>query len=337
MAIELVKDTIIKQINEELEKAINEISISSLLSLDSSLSFEAIKTHIIFPCNDMICRGGKRIRPLLLILLTKLLEGNEEEAFKASPIIEAMHTASLIHDDIEDSSPKRRGEPSTYIKYGLDVALNAGSSLYFFALALIARHKKEVQASLYNLCVNALSLLHIGQAMDIKHHSNYNLHFDMAMYEHLVTLKTGTLFSLSANLALIFSNKRNSLLPQIFNEAGVAFQMFDDLKNVAKTGIKGKEQGDDIVEGKLSFPIVLYLEEHPDDKEKIISYFTKAKKEGIFSKAIQDCCLLLESSGVIEKGFNIAKNKLDACFNQLKNIHGTSPYFDMVKDIFNRL
>ena len=113
--------------------------------------------------------------------------------------------------------------------------------------------------------------------------------------------------------------------------------MFDDLKNVAKTGIKGKEQGDDIVEGKLSFPIVLYLEEHPDDKEKIISYFSKAKKEGIFSKAIQDCCLLLESSGVIEKGFNIAKNKLDACFNQLKNIHGTSPYFDMVKDIFNRL
>ena len=328
--------SIVKRINKEIEKAINEVSVSSFLPLSSSLSFDAIKTHIIEPCNDIISRGGKRIRPLLLILCTKLLEGNEEEAFKATPIIEAIHTASLIHDDIEDSSPKRRGEPSTYIKYGTDVALNAGSALYFFALGLIAHHRKELQCSLYNLCVNALSLLHIGQAMDIKHHSNYNLNFDKAMYEHLVKLKTGTLFSLSANLALLFSNKEDSSLPKVFNEVGVAFQMFDDLKNVA-TGIKGKVRGDDIVEGKLSFPIVLYLEEHPNDKEKIISYFNKAKEEGVCSKAVEECCILLESSGVIEKGFNIAKNKLDFSFDKLTKLYGKSSYMDMIVEIFKSL
>ena len=326
--------SIVKRVNKEIEKAINEVSVSSFLPLSSSLSFDAIKTHIIEPCNDIISRGGKRIRPLLLILCTKLLEGNEEDAFKATPIIEAIHTASLIHDDIEDSSPKRRGEPSTYIKYGLDVALNAGSALYFFALGLIASHRKELQCSLYNLCVDSLSLIHIGQAMDIKHHSNYNLNFDKAMYEHLVKLKTGTLFSLSANLALLFSNKEDSSLPKVFNEVGVAFQMFDDLKNVA-TGIKGKVRGDDIVEGKLSFPIVLYLEEHPDDKEKIISYFTKAKKEGVCSKAVEECCILLESSGVIEKGFNIAKNKLDFSFDKLIQSYGNSSSMDMIANIFN--
>ena len=330
-------ETIIKQINKEIEKAINEVSVSSFLPLDSSLSFDAIKTHIIEPCNDIISRGGKRIRPLLLILCTKLLEGNEEEAFKATPIVEAIHTASLIHDDIEDSSPKRRGEPSTYIKYGLDVALNAGSALYFFALGLIARHRKELQCSLYNLCVNALSLLHIGQAMDIKHHSNYKLHFDKAMYEHLVKLKTGTLFSLSANIALLFSNKKTQEFPQIFNELGTAFQMLDDLKNIKKTGIKGKVRGDDIVEGKLSFPIVLYLEEHPKDKEKIVSYFNKAKKEGVCSKAVEECCILLESSGVIEKGFSVVKNKLDSSFDKLTKLYGKSPYMDMIVEVFKSL
>ena len=327
-------EAIIKQLDEAIEKAINEVSISSLLDLDSSLSFDSIKTHIIEPCNDMILRGGKRLRPLLVVLCTKMLEGDEDEALLFAPIIEAIHTASLIHDDIEDSSPKRRGKPSTYIKYGLDVALNAGSSLYFFALSLINRHKKEIHLPLYNLCVNALSLLHIGQAMDIKHHSNYHLHFDRAMYEHLVSLKTAVLFSLSANVALVFSNREVPLLAKVFNEAGVAFQMLDDLKNVAETGIKGKAIGDDIVEGKLSFPIVLYLEEHPENKEKLIQLFAKAKKEGIASDAVKECCLLLRDSKVIEKGFNIAKNKLNSAISQLKELGGNCHYNNLIANIF---
>ena len=330
-------EDIIKRINEEIEKAIDEMRSESFLQLDSPLSFDSIRTHLIEPCDDMIRRGGKRIRPLLLLLCTKLLGGNEEEAFKASPIIEAIHTASLIHDDIEDSSPKRRGEPSTYIKYSLDVALNAGSSLYFFALNLICRHEKKIQCSLYNLCVNALCRLHVGQAMDIKHHSNYHLDFDRKMYEHLVSLKTGSLFSLSAELALIFSNEKELALPKIFNEVGVVFQMLDDLKNIEKAGVKGKFRGDDIVEGKLSFPIILYLEEYPKDKEKIISLFNKAKEEGISSKAVEECCLLLESSKVVEKGFNIAKNKLFSCFTQLKKISRDSFYVDMIVNVFNKL
>ena len=286
-------DEIIKRIDAEIEKAINENCISSILELTSPFSLEAIKTHIIAPSFDIILRGGKRLRPLLLIFLTELVEGDIEKAFRLSPIIEAIHTASLIHDDIEDASPKRRGEPSVHIKYGLDVALNGGSSLYFFALALIQREDRALQGPLYNLFINALSLLHIGQAMDIKHHSNYNLHFDIAMYEHLVSLKTGTLFSLASSIALLLSSflskEEEKVLPEIFNNVGIAFQMLDDLKNVAKSGVSGKVRGDDIVEGKLSFPIVLYLEKYPKNKSLIISFFERAKNEGITSKAVEEC------------------------------------------------
>lgn len=330
-------EAIINRINEEIEKAINENYIGSFLELDLTPSFASIKTHLIEPCSDMISRGGKRIRPLLMILCTRLLEGNEEEAFKGSVIIEAIHTASLIHDDIEDSSPERRGKSSTYIKYGLDVALNAGSALYFFALSLIHRHEKKIQLSLYNLCVNALSFLHVGQAMDIKHHSDYNLYFDEAMYEHLVSLKTGTLFSLSANLALLFSNKKDSLLPRIFNEVGIVFQMLDDLKNIAETGVKGKARGDDIVEGKLSFPIVLFLEKYPDEKERIIEFFAEAKKDGISSKAVEECCSLLRDSGTVEKGFKIANDKLDFVINKLNQVYGYSSNMKIITNIFKGL
>ncbi|MGP1439177.1 MAG: polyprenyl synthetase family protein [Treponema sp.] len=332
-----ILEAIIEQINEEIKKAIDEKNISSFLSNDLTLSSDSIRTHIISPCNDIISRGGKRIRPLLLILLTQLLNGNEKEAFKITPIIEAIHTASLIHDDIEDASPKRRGEPSIHIKYGLDVALNAGSALYFFALSLIQKQEKSIQCSLYNLCINALSLLHIGQAMDIKHHSNYNLHFDIEMYEHLASLKTGTLFSLVAEIALVLSNKEDKLLPKIFSDIGITFQMLDDLKNITKTGIKGKNIGDDIVEGKLSFPIVLYLEENPKNKEKIIKFFIQAKKEGASSKAVKECCLLLENSGILKKGFDIAKNRLKTSLNLLNTHYKTSSSMDRIVYIFESL
>ncbi|MGP1438417.1 MAG: polyprenyl synthetase family protein [Treponema sp.] len=328
---------IIKRINEEIAKAINEESVNSYLGL----SFDAVKTHFIEPCNDMISRGGKRIRPLLVVLCTKLFCGNEEEAYKFSPIIEAIHTASLIHDDIEDASSKRRGKPSVHITYGLDVALNAGSALYFFALSLIERQEVSKQKDLYQLCLNALTRLHIGQAMDIKYHSNYNLEFDDAMYEHLVSLKTGTLFSFAVDVARLFSNKDaiknfKSFEAVAFNDLGISFQMLDDIKNIA-SGVKGKEKGDDIVEGKLSFPIVLYLKENPKDKEKIIKLFGQAKKEGISSKAVEECCLLLENSGVVEKGLTIAKDKLDHSLNRLTKVYGTSPYMNVIASIFKDL
>ena len=173
--------------------------------------------------------------------------------------------------------------------------------------------------------------------MDIKHHSDYHLYFDEAMYEHLVSLKTGTLFSLSANLALLFSNKKDSLLPRIFNEVGIVFQMLDDLKNIEKTGIKGKFRGDDIVEGKLSFPIVLFLEKYPDEKERIIEFFAEAKKDGISSKAVEECCSLLRDSGTVEKGFKIANDKLDFVINKLNQVYGYSSDMKIITNIFKGL
>ena len=338
--------SILENIDRELKKAFSAQYLSSLLSQDDTIYSESIQTalatHILTPCLDVMRRGGKRLRPVLTCLLTKMLKGDEKAAYKAAPIIEGIHTASLIHDDIEDSSFTRRGEQSVHIKYGVDVALNAASALYFFSINLIETQKDIFKLPLYKECANALSLLHLGQAMDIKHHSDYNIPFNSAIYEKIASLKTGTLFSLAMKASFIFSRggfsyeeEEEKKACDALDELGVSFQMFDDLINIS-SGNKGKDRGDDIVEGKLSFPIVLYLEKDHKNKDCILQFFCKAKTEGITSKAVSECCSLLEASGALQEGLCIAKEKMSHSFSALQSIFASSPQLDMMRDLFEQ-
>ena len=89
------------------------------------------------PCASLVSGGGKRWRPLLAVLAYRLAGGNGDDIYTLAPLIEGIHTASLIHDDIEDNSELRRGKPAAHVAYGLDSALNSGSWLYFRALQSI--------------------------------------------------------------------------------------------------------------------------------------------------------------------------------------------------------
>ena len=91
--------------------------------------------NLVKPCRDLLLLGGKRWRPLLLVLCSELISGNEiQQAYEITPLVELVHTASLIHADIEDKADTRRGKHSAHITYGIDTAITSGSWLYFPAL-----------------------------------------------------------------------------------------------------------------------------------------------------------------------------------------------------------
>ncbi len=333
--------SIIKNIEHSMQQAFSVDGMYSLLCTEMTAEAvcirEAVSTHILCPCLDIMRRGGKRLRPVLAVLLTQMLVGDEMAAYEFAPIIEGIHTASLIHDDIEDGSVKRRGETSCHVRWGVDVAINAASALYFFALHLIETQKASFKLPLYKACTNALSLLHLGQAMDIKYHSNYSISFDYETYKQVASLKTGKLFSLAMQAAYIFSYKEDEggRACHALEEMGVAFQMFDDLANVS-SGNKGKDRGDDVVEGKWSFPVVLFVEKAEENKECILKFFEKAKKEGIESKAVSECCTLLEKSGVVQEGLIMAKDKMASAFATLEELFGSSLPLDMIRQLFEK-
>ena len=274
--------------------------------------------NLITPNKNLIDLGGKRWRPLLLILCyenQKSINNNKaltsEQAYALTPLVEFVHTASLIHDDIEDSADLRRGKPAAHITYGLDTALNAASWLYFEAPVCInTTDISETQKLIfYKVYTNELRRLHLGQAMDIFWHRTPSLFPTKEEYQGMVRCKTGTLASMAAKIGYLAGGANLEEAEKAGDTAaniGMGFQIIDDVINLT-TGNPGKKRGDDIVEGKKSLPVLIHLERCPEDSREIASLMEQASKEGIDSPAVEECIKLLEKSGCIKEAAKLGK------------------------------
>ncbi len=289
--------------------------------------FPAVQaTHwqpLVEPCRALVDLGGKRWRPLLLVLCAQAyLEGKGEEvpfdspaldaAYHLVPLVEFIHTASLIHDDIEDSSTTRRGKDAAYITWGLDTAINAGSWLYFEAAACIDSLDCPDRQKLlfYENYALELRRLHLGQAMDIAWHRAAtagpapSAFPSVDEYVAMVRNKTGTLASLSARIGVLTAGADGQLARQAGEAAscvGAGFQILDDVINLT-SGNPGKKRGDDIVEGKRSLPVLLFVDRYGSASKEcseLSSCFARASREGIESPAVEEAIGLLNEAGVI--------------------------------------
>lgn len=302
--------------------------------------------NLILPCRNLVDSGGKRWRPLLLVLCSELAceSGKNnvsiEETYSLTPIVEFVHTASLIHDDIEDGADTRRGKPASHILYGIDVAINAASWLYFESAVCINNPNFSVnfQNQLYKLYTQELRRLHLGQAMDILWHRNPEMIPSVQEYNQMVQCKTGTLASLAVQVGLIAggaSKEEAEKGGKIAAFLGQGFQILDDVQNLT-TGNPGKKRGDDIVEGKKSLPVLIHIEENPDDAEKISKLMKKASSEGINSSAVEECIKILESKGAIQKAKKIGIETISENVKNLSCLFGKkTKTSDLIEELFN--
>ncbi|MDR1971521.1 MAG: polyprenyl synthetase family protein [Treponema sp.] len=266
---------------------------------------------LTLPCRDLLSRGGKRWRPLLMTLICEALGGGEA-ALPLTPLAEFCHNASLIHDDLEDSSDRRRGQPAVHLIYGVDTSINSGSFFYFLPLACVdtwdapAERKEQVRA----VWGEHLRRLHLGQAMDIHWHRDFNSLPDLEEYYTMCGLKTGCMARLAAILGVL------AALPGGWAEAaermggaaeklGVGFQILDDVKNLT-TGLPGKNRGDDVVEGKKSLPVLLYLhgggDGEADQRRALVGRcFSRARAGGTAVPEVEELIAALAGAGVLEK------------------------------------
>jgi len=253
------------------------------------------------PGKDLLSRGGKRWRPLLMTLVCEALGGGDA-ALPLVPLVEFCHNASLIHDDIEDNSNERRGKPAVHITHGVDAAINSGCFLYFLPLACIDAH--DYRTNVYALWAGYMRKLHLGQAMDIHWHRNFDLIPSVDEYFTMCKLKTGCLARFAAELGAEIAatvNEKPSpvkLLGETAERLGVGFQILDDVKNVT-SGIPGKKRGDDIVEGKKSLPVLLFLRRWPDKREMVFRCFNAARSGGVCVPEVEELIQALLSAGVL--------------------------------------
>jgi octaprenyl-diphosphate synthase len=296
---------------------------------DRPVSPELLKS-LTAPGWDLLRRGGKRWRPLLMSLVCESLGGGDA-ALPLVPLVEFPHNASLIHDDIEDNSDERRGEPAVHIRYGVDAAINGGCFLYFLPLAWVdlwdapAERKEKV----YRVWGEYMRRLHLGQAMDIAWHRDFSSLPALEEYDLMCRLKTGCLAGLAAILGVyaalgavgdpsgepvgkpagdpagrVALYKEEGALVRAAGGAaeklGVGFQILDDVKNLS-TGNQGKKRGDDIVEGKKSLPVLLYLHRRRDRREFVVRCFAAARAGGTGAGEVEELIGELDSAGVLEE------------------------------------
>ena len=298
--------------------------------------------QLILPCRNLMKLGGKRWRPVFMVLCSELIKNEEVElAYKLTPLVELVHTASLIHDDIEDGADERRGQPATHLTWGIDTAINSASWLYFSAFSVIEKEVSDLQLknSFYKLLSMQLRRLHLGQAMDIFWHRNPEEIPTSESYSAMVRMKTGTLASLSAQAGIIAGGvtfEQAEELGKIASEIGEGFQVLDDVINIT-TGNKGKKRGDDIIEGKKSLPVILHLQKNPSDKKTIIKNFEIASKEGIESPAVENTIQLLENSGAITEAKKYASNMIENSCKKIKELYNNSDASLAIENLFMSL
>jgi octaprenyl-diphosphate synthase len=273
------------------------------------------------PGKDLLSRGGKRWRPLLMTLVCEALGGGDA-ALPLVPLVEFCHNASLIHDDIEDHSDERRGKPAVHIIYGEDTAINSGSFLYFLSLACIdswaAGMPRDYRTNVYALWAAYVRKLHLGQAIDIHWHRNCDVIPPVDEYFTMCALKTGCLARFAAELGAVVAYLRYAAMGSenpvsvsteymgaAAEKLGIGFQILDDVKNVT-CGIPGKKRGDDIVEGKKSLPVLLFLRRWPEKREMVFRCFNAARRGGVCVPEVEELIQALMTAGVLaeaeEKG-----------------------------------
>ncbi|MBI2580875.1 polyprenyl synthetase family protein [Candidatus Woesearchaeota archaeon] len=262
---------------------------------------EALTKAISEPVWDFLSRGGKRWRPMLMLMCCEAVGGKPSETLPFAVIPELIHNGSLIVDDIEDNSDLRRGKPVLHRIFGVDIAVNAGNVLYFLPLIAIRDSDlpEKTKSKAYETIITQLLKCHLGQATDIYWHSGKAQNIPTEKeYLQMCANKTGSVACMAAKLGALLgggSEKQIGALGEFAEAAGVAFQIKDDILNVESSEGIGKEFGDDISEGKRTLMVIHTLNTaHASATEK------KRLLE-ILNLRTKDKSLIAEAIAVIKK------------------------------------
>jgi len=278
------------------------------------------------PLNDLFSRGGKRVRPGLILLSTEAVGGNVDEALKSAAAMEMIHNFTLVHDDIADKSELRRGEPCLHIKYGVPATINAGDGLFAFVYEVLSDNFDVVgdQRGKDILKVMAKSVREVceGQAMDIgwSHRKEWNITEED--YLTMLDRKTAALISASCECGAIIGNatkKQREALSEFGRKIGRAFQIHDDYLNLTgDIGDYGKEIGGDINEGKRTLIIFRTFRKcTPQEKRRLIEILDK---ETNTKSEIEEAIEIIKKYGSLDEAKTLSEKLISEAKEGLGSI-----------------
>ncbi|MFE8072828.1 octaprenyl diphosphate synthase [Marinobacteraceae bacterium S3BR75-40.1] len=213
--------------------------------------------------------GGKRLRPLLVLLAARALDYQEHQHIKLAAVIEFLHTATLLHDDVVDTSDLRRGKPTANARWGNAPSVLVGDFLYSRAFQMMV----DLQSlEIMNVLSNATAVIAEGEVMQLVNVKNPDLSEEQ--YMTVIRNKTAMLFQAASHTGAILADGSREQIEGLRDfglHLGYAFQLVDDALDYRGSAEEmGKNVGDDLAEGKMTLPLIEALKHAPEADRKLI-------------------------------------------------------------------
>lgn len=332
------------QLQQELLPIIEDRLKSFLSEMDFDLSpqLEEMLTYHMgwHPSISKNAAGGKRIRPLLTLLCHGAFQPAVEKALPGAVAVELLHNFTLIHDDIEDNSPLRHGQPTLWNKWGLAQAINAGDALFSISQMAILSLRKScgVEAALKAAEKMNAAFLHLtrGQYLDIAFETMTDVNNET--YFEMVGGKTAALIAFATELGGLTAGQNSSIqenLSKYGKSVGLSFQIQDDILGIwGNPNVTGKSISSDLLAQKKSLP-VLYGLAHSMEFGSIWS------KQNPSQADIQLMSGLLESCGARDYAINEARRHTNEAFRTLGGLFPqrnrySEALFELTGQLLNR-
>lgn len=257
---------------EKLQKIINEY-------IDNQ-DFTGTPPELYAPIEYILRQGGKRMRPTLCLLACDMFGGNVEDCMVPAVATEIFHNFTLVHDDIMDQAPLRRGMETVYHKWNSDVALLSGDTMLIKAFQYVLAMKKEYSYDVFaELCKVALEVCE-GQQFDLNFETQEDVTLDA--YLEMIRLKTAVLLGSVLKIGAIVAGadaKNQKAVYDFGINIGVAFQLQDDMFDCyGDVNVFGKMLGGDIADNKKTYLYLKTLELASDEDKKILRELFKMPK-----------------------------------------------------------
>ena len=309
-------ENIISPIQKDLESVNNVIRKS--LSSDIPI-INQISSHII-------SSGGKRMRPILHLLISGMGGQINEVNHKIAAIIEFIHTATLLHDDVVDQSEKRRNIKTANAIFGNAASVLVGDFIYSRSFQMMVGIDNMKIMKILSDTTNAISEGEVLQLLN-----NHNPDISEDQYFKVIQFKTAKLFEACGSLAGISNNNNSEIIDsysRLGHHFGIIFQLVDDILDYSGDSRQiGKILGNDLNEGKVTLPLIYAMKDSTDHQRKIIK---EAIKVGDISK-LPDIIEIIEETKSISK----VQVKSEDHFKNIKIILDKIPNNDFKKTILD--
>lgn len=280
-------------VRADLEEVEREISVESVACVDA-----------ITTINQYLqAGGGKRLRPALLLLCNRLFGPSTPSARRLAAVVEMIHTATLVHDDVIDIARTRRGRPSTNVVWGNHVSVLAGDWLYMQAFQIAMR---ERNFHILDVLISFTQMMVEGELLQLERLHRINI--TEADYMELVDRKTASLFSACASLGAIAGGADETIESKLGEFAwnlGIAFQLVDDILDFTSSEkILGKPAGNDLREGKVTLPLIYALETASAEERRAVEI---VMEDGSYENVpLMQILQLLERHGAVRRAYQRA-------------------------------